>query len=496
MYTGSGYTGALYWPFSARDMLFFAVGGFAILAAWAIALTDWRRLTRWVLWFMPFTGIPVILSDHNVLSLLLKDIMFFIPLYLSFFIFNLRYAKTAHVPKTVLAAMLFLGVLVMLQSLNPAIPNVFVGVIGAKVWLFYMPFSVVVAAAITEPQDHFRLLRIMTALSVIPCTVGLLEWFLSMAIGYENAMTVFYGSMARDMTQNFAKFDYGSGFYRIPSTFTFSTQYFGFLLAMVVVTYIVKETDPSPKWRHYGRLAFYYVVVASFLSGSRSAFLFIPLLVALLYLIDGRLSGMLAGLVLMPILLFTVLDLGGVNPLQILGVTDQLTGDYGTTFVLEAPIMALEQVPYGLGTGMNTGPARYLFPGERMPIDNLSFNIESYYVKAMVELGVPGPIAVILLFAALIAAGLHSRSQTRDRQLKTAVSAYTAFVILMTINSIKGWQLDVDPLNVYYWVFAGAIFKLPYLKAAPVRAPKPQRVPAFRYRVPVGRPPVVPRLPR
>ena len=33
----------------------------------------------------------------------------------------------------------------------------------------------------------------------------------------------------------------------------------------------------------------------------------------------------------------------------------------------------------------------------------------------------------------------------------------------MALNSFKGWQIDLDPINVYFWVFAGFLLKLGYL---------------------------------
>jgi hypothetical protein len=34
----------------------------------------------------------------------------------------------------------------------------------------------------------------------------------------------------------------------------------------------------------------------------------------------------------------------------------------------------------------------------------------------------------------------------------------------MALNSFKGWQMDLDPINVYFWHFTGILFKLPYVE--------------------------------
>jgi len=467
-------------------ILVFAVGAVFLLSVWLVAILDWRRMVYGLLLLAPFTGIPILLSGHNSLTLVLKDVLFVVPLYVSLFLLHPREVKSAHVPGLLSAALGFLTVLVLGQTLNPGVTVMLAALIGVKVWLFYLPLIYVMAAMIRRPADHIRLLRLMTVLALVPSAVGLLQWFLSLSIGYREAMQWFYGAAAKEATQGFSEFDYGGKFYRIPSTFSFVTQYYGFLLSMTVVSYIARRVDPSRKWRRFAGLVFYTVIVASFLAGSRQAYLFTPVTVIALYLLDGRLKGVAAAIVLVPVLVYGALDLGGVDPLEVLGVTGELTGRYGQEFVLESPERALEIVPFGMGTGADTGPARYAFPNQFLPSFSLPLNIESYYTKSIVELGFPGLIAVFGIFGTLIAVGLRARSMLRTPALKTTAAAYTAFVMVMAINSIKGYAIDIDPINIYFWMFAGVLCKLPYLEMAeaarPQRAAAPLRGVAFRPR--------------
>ena len=43
-------------------------------------------------------------------------------------------------------------------------------------------------------------------------------------------------------------------------------------------------------------------------------------------------------------------------------------------------------------------------------------------------------------------------------------NAILAFLIIMFLNSFKGWQMDLDPVNVYYWLFVGLLLKMPVLQ--------------------------------
>ncbi len=463
-------------------ILVFAIGAVGLIVMWFVAILDWRKAIYGLLLLTPFTGIPILLTDHNPIALMLKDILFVIPLYVSLFLLHPKELKGSQVPGTLVLAMGFLAALVVMQTVNPGVTALLAAAIGVKVWLFYLPLVFVMTAMIRRPADHIRLLRLMTVLAVIPCAIGVLQWFLSASIGYREAMQLFYGGAAKAATNDFGTFDYGGKFFRIPSTFSFSSQYYGFLLSMTVVTYIVKRVDPSWKWRRFGGLAFYLVVIASFLAGLRSAYLFTPMLVVALYTLDGRLKGVAAAVIIVPVLVYGALDLGGVDPLAVLGVTSELTGRYGEEFVLQSPVEALETLPFGMGTGADTGPARYAFPDQALPSMNLPFNIESYYTKSIIELGFPGLIAIFALFGTIIVTGLRARRALHSPQLKTMAAAYTAFFVIMAINSIKGWLINVDPMNTYFWIFTGLLCKLPHLERAsvPRAVQAPLRRVAFR----------------
>ncbi|HUC61866.1 MAG TPA: hypothetical protein VMF53_07905 [Alphaproteobacteria bacterium] len=465
--------------------------GIIVLAIWFAGFADWRRMVKWLIYFQPFVGIPVLLSGHNPLALLAKDLVFFFPMYISLFLLHPKDLKNVHVPNPVWMALALFSFIVLVQCLNPAIPNIFVGVLGTKVWLLYMPLVFAAGAYINTQEDHVKLLRTMCVIAVVPCAVGLMEWFFAAAFGYQSVMDQIYGSEAQSVTQGFNTFDYGGQFFRIPSTFPFSTQYFGFLQSMVMLAFIWMSIETDWKWKKNAKLIFYFIVCASFLCGSRAAYVFIPMLIGLMYIFDGRVKGFLAGIFVVPVLVYVMLSLGGVDPLSVLTDTSNLTSGYSDTFILDSPIRALEMVPFGMGTGMNTGAARYLFPGGILPTTALPFNFESYYTKAIVELGVPGLLSYFMIYAAIFFGGMQVRSRLRDRGLKTAAACYTVFFLFLAVENIKGWVVDQDPVNVYIWLFAGFLFKLPYLERAkaparqpaPVPGPKTLR-PAFGYRLP------------
>ncbi len=51
--------------------------------------------------------------------------------------------------------------------------------------------------------------------------------------------------------------------------------------------------------------------------------------------------------------------------------------------------------------------------------------------------------------------------------MRPCAAPLLAFFIAVALISFKGWLIDLDPLNVYFWVFAGALARLPSLDARP-----------------------------
>jgi len=51
-----------------------------------------------------------------------------------------------------------------------------------------------------------------------------------------------------------------------------------------------------------------------------------------------------------------------------------------------------------------------------------------------------------------------------DRGSRGLVVAILAFMLMTLIANLKGVQIDFDPINIYFWLFAGVMFRLRYLE--------------------------------
>ncbi|MGO1119635.1 hypothetical protein ACTL6U_13050 [Rhodovibrionaceae bacterium A322] len=443
-----------------------------------ISFARWRKGFVYLLWFITIAGgLSLMLrgTGLQLLGPLQKDFFFVLPLYMGFLMAGRDMLDRVEVPPVVLALFAGFTLLVILQCANPSVYSPMVAAIGVKVWLLYIPLIYVAGAYLDDKDALVKLMRIMMLTAILPCAIGLFQWFLAGILGLKGAISLFYSEAgAKAATQGFVAFDYGGTFYRIPSTFSFATQYFAFTLTMIVPAMIVMRSDPEAKWRFIGRLVLLLVVAASILSGSRSAFVFVPFLILAILVCDGSIRGSIGAIMLFPPVLIGVVNLAGFDLLNILGQVSKLGAHYGSSIAAGGPLEAMALYPFGVGTGMNTGAARYALGGSTALTGIVTF--ESYYAKAIVELGFLGLIFIAGIFAVLLLNGVGLRQRLRDPYLRGVAGAMIAFIGLIAVNSTKGWVLDIDPVNVYFWVFVGILFRLPGLDRQTSTAPSQTEV--------------------
>jgi len=446
-----------------------ASGGFVLLVFYLGILARWQRGVYGLLGYLPFAGVVTLAlypwEGPAVFNpVLCKDWLFVVPAYLGFLAaMVLRRERTLSFGGLPSVLLLAFSVLVLAQMANPGVPNLLSGLIGAKVWLLYLPLYVLTTALVASRRDLVFLLRFLVMLTAIPCAVGIVEYVLAQFLGYRELMESVYGDVAMLATQGFVYFEVGGGLLlRIPSTFSFVTQFFAYTLAMLVPCYALWRMDPSPRWRRLGKWMLGVAAVASFLSGARAAFLFVPMVLALTYALDRGFSGVVRAGPYVAGVVLGALAISRIAALDLFQHVSELFGGYARDTAYGGLAQALASAPLGMGTGTNTGAARYAFS------DPSKFVVlENYYAKAAYELGIPGLLIIWGLFGVLIWRGFQVRRRLRDSGLHACSAALLAFLITMALNSFKGWLVDLDPINVYFWVFSGVLAKLPFLDSRP-----------------------------
>jgi flagellar biogenesis protein FliO len=444
------------------------VGVIALSIFCMMILARWQRGLYGLSVYLPVAGL-VTLALHPwegpalLNPLLYKDWLFVLPAYFGFLAaVVMRRERFPRLPRLPLGLLLALSVLVIAQTANPHVPNLLVALIGTKVWLFYIPLYFLTAALLVSRRQLIFLLRLLLVVAIVPCVIGIAEFALGQLYGHLTVMESIYRTMAPEAQQGFAVYEVGGGLLPrgTPSTFTFVTQFFGYLLSMLVACYAVWRTDPSPRWRRLGHFMLMFVALNALLTGARSAFLFVPLLLFLAFGLDRGLGGLLRAVALAGGMLAGALLLLSVRAIGLFEHVSELFVVYAQGTAYELLVQALISAPFGNGTGTNTGPARYAIP------DPTSYSaLENYYAKAVYELGILGLLLILALFGALIWQGFRIRRQLQDPALRPYAAGLLAFFIAVALNSFKGWLVDLDPLNVYFWVFAGVLARLPAFDA-------------------------------
>jgi len=204
------------------------------------------------------------------------------------------------------------------------------------------------------------------------------------------------------------------------------------------------------------------LVVAALTSGARAAFIMIPFLILLVVVFDRRIGQGGTVFLVGAVALIAAATLFGTDVATVFNTAVNI-GVYETqsTFIPDT-VVAITTSALGHGTGFSTLSARYALIGQ---IDD-RIVVETWYGKVILELGFAGLLVTLALFAQLLGRSYQVRRRLVDSGLRAFSSAVLAFLIWNFIYMIKGGWIDIDPINVYFWLFAGMALRLSTLDRA------------------------------
>jgi cell division protein FtsW (lipid II flippase) len=433
------------------------------MCVWAAILFRWRLGLIALIVYTPFTGLVVSAFSPSPVGNLIRDFLIILPLYLAFFLTR-RQVDRFVAPVGFLAIIGILTVLVAINSTFGASSGSMVAVVGAKIWLFYIPLVFVVSAAIRDKAELLSLMRLFVAMGWIPCAVGILMWLGAINYDYKESIELVYGDFARNATQGFVAFKVGeSTIYRIPGTFQFAAQYSMFCIFMIFPVLIQVRLESARNWRAFGYVSLALFIFAALTSGSRGAFLHVPFLFALVGMLRFGFGRGGNALIVFAFIVFATIVMAQFDQSAIFDHVAELAAANGQFIVLGGLEFAIEQGGlWGQGVGTGTIAARHVIG----PTDIAIAAIENYYAKAWLELGALGFITVVALFVYLTLAGIRMASASRDSALRDVGLVVVAMVVFIAYLSTRGWVLDQDPMAYYYWLMVGILFKVPYLEVS------------------------------
>jgi hypothetical protein len=429
------------------------VAGLLIAAAiWTIIAFSWRRGLELFILYTPFAGAVELWMYPAQWAVLVKDLLFVAPAYAGLILSGEMRVALNKIPRSFASAVALFAGIVIVQALNPLGIGCYGTLIGLKVWLFYVPGLIVGCSYVSGRASLLRLSRLMIGLIWLPCGVAILQWILSLTIGYQRAIGLFYGDAAVAATQQFAHF--AVGLIRIPATFSYPAQYFNYILCMFVPVLGSVSIEDNRYWRGVRQASLFLLCVGGFMTGERASFVMMPLMLGTFSLLRRGAFGVAWTLIVAGSALSVVLSITGIDASALLHMESDLSRQYAGEQAGEIQD-ALEQTWLGRGVGTNTGATRVASDETTSPPI-----YEGYYARAIAELGLPGCLITVLFQCALFFLALKAHFYLLGSDFQPYADAIAAMALVFLVYNYKGAILSLDPANMFYWLYAGVLFSI------------------------------------
>lgn len=480
---------------SDKNLVMFGLA-LVVVALVVHILNDWRGGVLVFLVWLLFEDLARKYLGNSLTVYFAKDFLVGV-CYFSFYFAKRRGEVEIFKPPFVIPLGIFFA-LGLVQAFNTFSPNILYGLLGLKLYFYYVPLMFLGYAMLNRPSDLDRLLKVSLVVGIVISALGIAQSILgvsfltpedSQAELYELSHLVRYSPVTHQ--EVFA-----------PSSVFVSAGRFSFylillwILAMGAQGYSLLARKAGAT---YGFLGIGVVTVAVMITGTRTPFVFVigsafVMTAAFLWgapwrwgqghrmvkaLRRGFLIGGL-GLLLMVEIFPTVI--GGnwlffTETLSLSGQGSELgtrTWDYPVQNIMGA--IGEGNLLTGHGIGMSSLGMQYVsrFLNEPMPI----FAVESGYGSLIVEMGIFGILLWFFWVSVLLWQGwkvVRKLRQTVYFPMAFAIWWYAvvALVLLMYFG-MQFYQNFVN--NAYLWLLIGVLYRLPKLALMPQPVPIPRHL--------------------
>ena len=419
---------------------------------------DWKKLAFLILLLIPFFGYIInTLRPFTNLAPLFYDLVFLIPLYL--LILKKINKLEVVLPQELKGIFFLFVVIVFLQSINPFNPlPITARLIGIKVWLFYLPFIYIGYNLFEKSSDLLKFCRIFSIITIFPCSLSIIQYFFSIFAGYEVTMNFFYAAdVAAASTQNYAQFNLTPSLtiLRTPSTFTFPTQFGNYLLCSLIPVVTSVYSSQNFKEKNFYRIILILLLFASVTSGVRGMYLFIPIFFILFFFQRKN----LIFLFLFSSLFFVIFFNFSNNFSFIAEYIYDLSIHYMVFFIEGFGINEIKDIT-GHGVGTSTGAVRYVI--DQSIIQDGGVN-ESYYAKIFYELGLFGLCVLIIFYIQIYRQFSKCSKIYMNSDISAFVHSSKALLLIILVAGIKGYYINLFPIDFLFYLLLGIIIKLNFL---------------------------------
>ncbi|HEY9848167.1 MAG TPA: hypothetical protein V6D28_01810 [Leptolyngbyaceae cyanobacterium] len=427
---------------------------------------QYARKALWAfLIYLPFVGtLAYTIGGGNPLFQFTKDVFYF-PALIALLFYCYRQNLPIFIAKPLkwplLGLLLFsLLTFIFINGDRPSDPDLgeqpfLMGIIGLKALIGYIPLIFCAYYLIRSQKELRFFIRLHVVLALICCTLAFIQYLLLLngrCIGTSGLEgdTLFKASLdARCFVGGALLFNPELGLIRLPGTFATPWHWAWFLIANAFAIVGAAVSETSRKWRNISFLAMTFLLVTAIFSGQRTALVMVPIILMILLFVAAP-GGKIKQWIMIDVSLIVLFVLAAKT--NFLNLGNYLDIDWFSLNQFSWVISELQSI-LGNGLGRATNAARIF--GEVAIIDN-------YYAKILYEIGLVGLLAFLVVIATLIYLTFKAYRSIKNRKLRCLAVCLWGFVLFIGINPIY-YPLDLDPVAIYYWFFAGVLLKLPQL---------------------------------
>jgi hypothetical protein len=448
-----------------------ALAAVVAIACLALSFKYPRQAIYGLIIYVPFSGtVTYALGGSGILQLA-KDAIY-IPALLGVIQFCRRTRQPLIIPQMIkvpLLVLLGLCSLTMLvvnggQQLDAAggeVP-ILIGVLGLKVLIGYVLIIPCIYYLLRDREDVYFLLRLQVVLILVCCGLGFIQYML-LRLGIcqgtiGEGEDLFKASLeSRCFVGGSLLYTPAQGQIRLPGTFNAPWQWGWFLISSGFFAFGTAFSDRSPIWRIVGLGSLAAVGVMAVVSGQRIALALVPVTIVGLLVLTGQVANLKRflpiGIGLAVILSVFMAQNPAVVNERWASFESRWSASPPHEFIVQQFEWAQKQQEgiLGRGVGRATNAARIFGKTEL---------VETYHPKLMYEIGPLGLLATLAVYLTLTVATFKAYRSIKDPNLRGYGASMWVFVLFISIFPYY-YPLDVDPVNVYYWLAAGIVLKLP-----------------------------------
>ncbi|HXN21363.1 MAG TPA: hypothetical protein VOA41_01310 [Candidatus Dormibacteraeota bacterium] len=456
-----------------------------------LILKNWRSGFYFFLLWLLFEDLARKYMGNNMLIYFAKDFLVGI-VYVSFFMSLRRHKAEGFHPRFIVPLILFFGFGVI-QVFNPGSPNVLFGLLGLKIYFYYVPLMFVGYALADTEKNLQKFLTVNLSMATVIAVLGVIQAirgseFLNPTILDENIRGL--ATLKRYAPTS------GQFLYRPTSVFVSDGRFASYLILMWLVGfgaagYLLLRTKGGRKLTFVSLGA---ITTALLLSGSRGGVMWTAgsALICISAFLWGapwkkrkahqiikiiHSTSIVCGLGLIVMISIFPQDIGArlsfysetLSPYSPNSELSHRVGGYPIKELLTA--FQDPRWPYGYGIGTASLGGQYV--RQWLHITPPTLGVESGFGTLVVELGILGLVLwIVWTVTLLLAAWRVVRRLKGSPYFPIAFSIFWFAFLLLLLFTYTGMQAFQNyVLNAYLWLLVGVLFRLPHLAAQQI----PQR---------------------